>query len=421
VIIQINYTFKDLDGLKIYLGNYKYLDKVPENCTLNPDVYKIRELFSQDRNFSVVYVFKSNNIARDHWLIAENLRRDRRIIDRKDWYLALCMFAQQNGYDFFDSNEIKKYDLKPTSSVFWSIVDKFRAQLFNDDREGYPINFTWVKDKNEKKVAYMVLFELPKKIADLDEWRVNRKVVYHKGLDAIKYTVDNLKRLYDEVMSKYPDGLIPWSKVNPMLTDPRTHFYGWITDRGDHGLMNMQVQFLGFDKEEWYNKVVKNPPTIIDEYVISHYNGINTYLSKNFPYWDLVKFTHGYGIKYAGWDGAMDLIYYPIAFKAFGIPYKLTDYTTHYISALAGEAFSDNGGISGLPTHVINQLKSGIYGKVLILPGNTVDILGVGIEGVIKDLQYGHKYQIEPNRKYFESYLTLRGNKMYFFRGGEEY
>jgi len=420
VIIQINYTFKDLDGLKIYLGNYKYLDKVPENCTLNPDVYKMRELFSQDKNFSVVYVFKSNNIARDHWLIAENLRRDKRIIDRKDWYLALCMFAQQNGYDFFDSNEIKKYDLKPTSSVFWSIVDKFRVQLFNDNREGYPINFTWVKDKNEKKVAYMVLFELPKRIADLDEWRVNRKVVYHKGLDAIKYTVDNLKRLYDEVMSKYPDGLIQ-CPVTKIWYDPRTHFYGLFIDRGHHGLWNATIQFTGTTPKNLNDLRNAGHHTDLDKYVINHFDGINTHISKNFPYWDLVEFTHGYGIEYAGWDGAMDHIYYPIVFKAFGIPYKLTHFGAHYISAPAGQASGYDGGISGLPTHVIDQLKFGIYGKVLILPGNTIDILGVGIEGVIKDLQYGHENPIEPNLKYAESYLTLRGKKMYFFKGGEYY
>jgi len=419
VIIQINYTFKDLDGLKIYLGNYKYLDRVPENCTLNPDVYKMRELFSQDRNFSVVYVFKSNNIARDHWLIAENLRRDKRIIDRKDWYLALCMFAQQNGYDFFDDPEIKKYDLKPTSSVFWSIVDKFRAQLFNDDREGYPINFTWVEDKNEKKVAYMVLFELPKRIADLDEWRINRKVVYHKGLDAIKYTVNNMKRLYDEVMSKYPDGLIPWSEVNPMPTDPRTHFYGWIKDRGAHGLYDAHEQFLGISVKELKN-ILRNDPKIIthlDEYIIGHCNGINTYLSKSFPYWDLVEFTFGLG----NWDRQMEGLFYPIAFKASGIPYKLTHYSAHYINAPAGQASGYDGGISGLPTNIINQLKSGKYGKVLILPGNTIDILTISVEGVIKDLEYGHNNPTEPNLKYAESYLTIRGKRMYFFRGGEYY
>jgi hypothetical protein len=39
----------------------------------------------------------------------------------------------------------------------------------------------------------------------------------------------------------------------------KVHYYGWVTDRGEHGLMNMQIQFLGFDSSEWYGHIAKLP------------------------------------------------------------------------------------------------------------------------------------------------------------------
>jgi hypothetical protein len=39
----------------------------------------------------------------------------------------------------------------------------------------------------------------------------------------------------------------------------KVHYYGWVTDRGEHGLMNMQIQFLGFNSSEWYGHIAKLP------------------------------------------------------------------------------------------------------------------------------------------------------------------
>lgn len=64
--------------------------------------------------------------------IAENLMSDPGLINHPEWYLALSMMAQRNGFDFFDNPEMKKYgySLKPNSTEVWEIIDKLRNCLF---------------------------------------------------------------------------------------------------------------------------------------------------------------------------------------------------------------------------------------------------------------------------------------------------
>lgn len=421
-----NYSFALYQGLPKHGRNTLFL--LGNATQINPEIVDFEPILIKDYN-GTTFVIQSMNIARDYWLITENLRRDSRLVEHPKWYLALSIMSQQNGWDFFDNPKMKKYKLSPTNSTVWEIVDQLRNWLFNEDRMGFPLDLPWISDSNDKKICYAVLFELPTKVADLDAYlnytRMSEKykngeitreqfleyikehppIVHHTDLDAMRYTVEKMPRLYEEVMSIYPNGTVGrWNE------DPRGFYYSWLGDRGAHGFYYAISQFLGVDVDILKGKIPITWPEW--QRLCREGNGIDKHLSNNFSYWDLIKFIHGYGINYGGGDSQMDLLYYPIVFKAFGIPYQLVHYLEHHISAPGRYASGYDGGIFGVPDNIIKSLKEGSYGEVLILPGNGIDFLGIGLEGVKKDLEYGKQNSVEPNAKYMESFLSTRGKKL---------
>ncbi len=194
----------------------------------------------------------------------------------------------------------------------------------------------------------------------------------------------------------------------------------------------MQIQFLGFGSSEWYypGPLSKIPNPQLDDYIVNHYNSINSYFSKNFKDWDLIKFIYDYGVKNFGKDTIQKYnLYLPIAFKAFGMPYHIRSvYYEHYINGGIGSAIAYEDAIFGLPEHLLKPLREGKYGEVLILPGNGFAIIGSPIEGVKKDIEYGMKNPVYPNAKYIEIWLPLRdydywyitGKKIYLFKMGNK-
>lgn len=216
-----------------------------------------------------------------------------------------------------------------------------------------------------------------------------------------------MPRLYKEVMSKYPNGKLYDSDV-------RFWYYSWLEDRQVHGLDSAIKQFAGDLQGNWTN-LLKDPSIMLQ------YNTIDTYLTKNFSYWDLIKFIHGYGQKWGGGDSEKHFLYYPIAFKAFGIPiHYFTTYYEFYINAPARYAIFYEGTFFGLPDSVLEPLKQGKYNEVLIFPGNGISPIGSPLYGIKKDLEYGEQHRVEPNAKYIEMYLPVRGKKIYLFKEGKE-
>jgi hypothetical protein len=281
-----------------------------------------------------------------------------------------------------------------------------------------------IPNEDDLKIALMFFWNIyidRRGIADIDEWRNRKKEVYHEGLDGMIYTIQQMPRVYNDVINAYSN-----------RKDLKVHYYGWVTDRGEHGLMNMQIQFLGFDSSEWLypGLLSKIPDPELDDYIVNHYDSINSYFSKNFKYWDLIKFIYGYGVKNFGGDNMKKFnLFAPIAFKAFGIPYVIDSvYYQHYINAPARYAIAIEDAIFGLPEDLLKPLREGKYGEVLILPGNGFAIIGSSIEGVKKDIEYGMKNPVEPNAKYIEIWLPLRdylywyitGKRIYLFKMGNK-
>ncbi|MCX8169930.1 MAG: hypothetical protein N3D72_02455, partial [Candidatus Methanomethyliaceae archaeon] len=218
---------------------------------------------------------------------------------------------------------------------------------------------------------------------------------------------------YNEISREYPNGTFYYVPLGIELP-PVNDFYGWLHDRRHHGFENGVAQLVG--RKEFIDF---NSPNLEDLYLTSNPESINTYLSTD-ESWNLFKFIFGYGGKYGGADKQMDFHYYNIAFKPFGIPYQLMHYGEHHIDAPMRYAGGFDGGVAGLPDYLLKQLKEGRFGEVLIMPGNTIDPLGIGLEGVKKDLAYGMENQVEPNLKYSTSFLNLRGMKIFFFSGGRK-
>ncbi|MEM3406865.1 MAG: hypothetical protein QXY18_00225 [Nitrososphaerota archaeon] len=398
---------------------------------INPTISDFTPIVITDAK-NQTYTIGSKDIPRDCWMIAEHLKRTPDVINYPEMFEALNIKVQQNAFDILDNPRMREYFneyYKPTDEIIWEkvIIPQWQYHWNSTPQAGNVSKICvlpwynsallkeWISNETDRKIALMYFWELPTELADLDAYLRKYNIIHHNGLDAMQYLILQMPRVYEEVISKYPNDLYH-NPITKEDMDYRVHYYGWINDRADHGLYNAGKQFLGVDINEIpFNEHLKD----IDASMLQ-YDSINTYLSKNFTHWDLIKFIYGYGIEYGGGDSQMDLLYYPIAFKAFGIPYNLTHYFEHYINAPARYVGGYDGGIIGLPDSIIKPLKEGKYGEVLIPPGNLIDPLSIGLDGIRKDLEYGKQNPIEPNLKYIENYLKLRGSKIVFFSDGRK-
>jgi hypothetical protein len=421
------------------------------NATMiNTDIFDFKPVIVKDM-FGNSYIILSKNIPRDTWALVEHLKYDPEIVKYPETYLALSIKVQQNMYDLIDNpvlHERGEY-YKPTDKIIWEKVIIPQWKYYRDSFPQFgnvskriivfPIYDSnllrkWVPNEDDLKIALMVFWNVYIDrigIADIDKYLEEKKkppkerkwdeiFVFHKGLDGMIYTIEQLPRVYNDVINAY-------NKDKSL----KVYYYGWVTDRGGR-LKNMQIQFLGFDTSEWLypGPLSKIPDPQLDDYIVNHYNSINSYFSKNFKYWDLIKFIYGYGVKNFGGDNMKKYnMFAPIAFKAFGIPYVVDSvYGENYINAPARFAIYIEDAIFGLPEDLLKSLKEGKYGEVLILPGNGFAIIGSSIEGVKKDIEYGMKNPVQGNAKYIEILLPLRdylywyitGKKIYLFKMGNK-
>jgi len=145
------------------------------------------------------------------------------------------------------------------------------------------------------------------------------------GIDAMKKFVEQLPSEYEEMVKLYPDG-----KVGRWNEDPRAYYKGWLSDRFNHGLAFTVGQYVGFDDFtiEYFSKKIKWDEMEFQNKIDQSY-GIEYFLTKNWKYWDLVKFIYGYERFSAGdWGGEWGMYRFglPIAYKAFGISHGARPY-----------------------------------------------------------------------------------------------
>ncbi|MCC5994734.1 MAG: hypothetical protein LM587_04070 [Candidatus Aenigmarchaeota archaeon] len=141
-------------------------------------------------------------------------------------------------------------------------------------------------------------------------WRKVKKVL---GIEGAKTALIQAEREYEAISRLYPDG-----KIGRWNEDPRNFYYGWLVDRQNHGLSNTVYQYIGIKLGEYRND---------DEFIqlVNQRNAIDQYITKNWKYWDLVKFVMGYERWNVGnYPPATEEvgIYYfiPQTLRAFGFP-----------------------------------------------------------------------------------------------------
>ncbi|MEM2108147.1 MAG: hypothetical protein QXL10_02545 [Candidatus Bathyarchaeia archaeon] len=400
---------------------------------INPLIADFEPLLIKDMDGNA-YAIKSLNVSRDVWMLAEHLKRTPEVLGHPEMYEAFGVKVQQNAFDILDMLRDSKLVsipteiYKPTDEVIWQsvIIPQWQYYWQSTPQAGNVSGrltvFPWynpalmekmIANETDRRIALMYFWELPPMTRDLDT--LIPRILYY-GLGAMQYHIQQMPRLYQEVISKYPNGT--WK--NPYTKEDweyMGYYYHWVDDRGQHGLKNMMKQLFGTDSIP--HPSLRN----FDQYMINNYpDSINTYLSKNFTYWDLIKFIYGYSLQYYGKDSACyHWLYLPTAMKAFGVPHhNEVVWHEHYINAPGRYAAGPEDAIFGLPDSLLQPLKAGLYNETLVLPGNGFSCIGSPLYGIRKDMEYGRQDPVEPNSKYIEVFLPLRDNKIYFFKDGEK-
>ncbi|MCS7367687.1 MAG: hypothetical protein NDF52_07400, partial [archaeon YNP-WB-062] len=204
------------------------------------------------------------------------------------------------------------------------------------------------------------------------------------GVEGAKTALIQAEKEYEAISKLYPNGkvILPYTRIP---ADPRAVYYDWVNDRGFHGLWNTHIQFLGMDPQTLLD-INRNSPYEYwgnpQKYVENH-NGVDQYITKNWKYWDLVKFAMGYErwnkTNFPGMYERYTINYtIPQTLKAFGFP----DYWVRIEPTPEGAANYE--WVASLPDYIANKLKSEFNDKVIIGPAN-----GFGLylckEGMIKD------------------------------------
>ncbi|MEM2089446.1 MAG: hypothetical protein QXF52_12420, partial [Thermoproteota archaeon] len=237
--------------------------------------------------------------ARETWLTVEILKRIKEsgfeIEKHPEMFLGLNGKVIANAWCFFNDSpyysiaarekEMNNREIKITDEevlkammLQWDLYSKFAPQLGGGEKL-YNRDFPWYNstqlkalypDKNELRVALFKLFFLPETTYSMKEG----KRVF--GIKAAETSLREAMEEYETIARLYPDGKVPWmvKGVYPGdEVDPRLVYYGWLGDRRNHGLKNTVDEFTGF---------FDNSP------------GYDEFLTRNWKYWDLVKFIIGY-------------------------------------------------------------------------------------------------------------------------------
>jgi len=339
----------------------------------------------------VFYSVDGNNFVltpdagRETWMLAKHMKF---IIDsgfditqHPEMFEGLNGKIIANAYSIFDAKyginyaeqTLNNRNLKPTDSDVWDLIMlqwnlySNKAPQFGGENKLYNRDFPWYdsdkldvlyKDANTRRQALLFLFYIDNGTFDMEK---GKRVV---GVEGAKTALIQAEKEYEAISKLYPNGLIEVSEAIGYKS-PRFEYYGWLDDRWHHGLSNTVDQFVG----GWDDSKVGHYVNINYDWIETQ-SGIDQYITKNWKYWDLVKFAMGY----ERWKGANipqmieeDTITFtiPQTLRAFGFPQLEAR-----IDPVPIGAGSYEWAIS-LPDHIVNNLKNTFSEeKLLIGPGN---------------------------------------------------
>ncbi len=374
----------------------------------NKDIIDLKPLIIVDAA-NQKHVYASNNPARDYWIITTFLTKRPEYLAHPETYFWLNNALQQLAWSIFDNrygpayyNDTPGIADEKTWQIILSYMDYYGnsfPQLGNESKRTLltPLYNTskliqWFGNKQDAKIAIWYLADLPAK------WG-NATHTYY-GREAMLKFIQAMPKEYNEIINLYKQAVIDESKlyeyfyntseiprtdqdflkyikiikgnITPEYLSARVAYWGWIDDRDDHGLHNTVNQFIKAE-ETLYKKY--NP-------------AFNNNTSYN---WDLIRFIKGYERNKAlNWGGEWDAYSkgYPLAFKAFGVPY--TTHQMNFDSYLVSQgAPGEEWGVL-IPKNVLDELLTSYNGTVAYGPGNSISLMSFinGLNQDTNNLQY---------------------------------
>jgi len=343
--------------------------------------------------------------GRETWMLAKHMKliidSGFDILKHPEMFEGLCGKVIADAYSILDAKYGINYaeqilngrTLKPTDNDVWDLIMlqwilySNKAPQLGGGNKLYNRDFPWYdsdkldvlyQDANTRRQALLFLFHLDNGTFDMEKGKV---VV---GIEGAKTALIQAEKEYEAISKLYPDGkvILPYTRIP---ADPRAVYYDWVNDRGFHGLWNTHIQFIGMDPQTLLD-IIRNYPY---EYwsdpqkYVENFNAIDQYITKNWKYWDLVKFVMGYErwnkSNFPGMYEDYTVNYtIPQTLKAFGFPTYFGSINPAPIGA------GDYEWVVSLPDYIANKLKGEFNDKIIIGAAN-----GFGLyfckDGLIKD------------------------------------
>jgi hypothetical protein len=281
-------------------------------------------------------IIGSYDKARDTWMIAELLKRRPELVDQPKKFEWINRMMQEVSFCIFDDLfGPKKYGeyYKPTDEVIWKDVilpfhDYMDNLPKNLQRDGLPITLHYwdsdlldqeIKDKTNRTIALYYLSELPSYFVKPGDYYLYEDGVIGReitGLEGMKAFINYLPEEYNKIVSLYPWGKVKYFVGVPPVS-PFEVYYVWLDDRYHHNLRNTVSEFVGgWDESEYHSRVPES-------YMwMENHALIDSYLTKEWNSWRLIKFIIGYNWASEEYVEADTYSHgYPLGFRAFGIPH----------------------------------------------------------------------------------------------------
>jgi hypothetical protein len=346
----------------------------------NPDLVDFTPIFFKGidgDNISLVPV-----CYREHWATAELLKRIKEsgfdVEDHPEMFEGINCKVIANFWSLFDAKYGIAYAekeksgriIKPNDSDVWDLIMlqwslySNKAPQLNGSEKLYNRDFPWYNstqlkqlypDKNTRRQALFFLFSyIPNTTFDIEK---GERVV---GVEGAKLSLIQPEKEYETICKLYPNGTVPTRFLGDQ--NPKYFFYGWLGDRRNHGLKNTVDEFTGY-------------------FDVSP--GCDEYLTKNWKYWDLVKFIAGYERWNVGnYPPASEIeginYFIPQTLRAFGFPvYWITQ--DHSPPGAIGYEWAVS-----LPQYVVDNMKKEFEDKIVVGPANLFGLYACK-EGLIKD------------------------------------